>query len=111
MYKTEAAIYINKGSEIILDQISFTNPGPNEVIVQNLYSGLCGSILTNLSRQPSNPKLIGHEGTGVIIDKGKKVKHVKIGDSVLIIWMPYHKNEGNEYLKFTDFYYKKKMNE
>jgi Zn-dependent alcohol dehydrogenase len=108
MHKSEAAIYINKGSKIILDEISFTNPGPDEVIVQNIYSGLCGSILTNLSRQPSNPELLGHEGTGLIIDKGKKVKHVKIGDTVLISWMPYHNNEGNEYLKFTDFYYKKK---
>ncbi len=108
MYKTEAAIYKNKGSKIILDEISFTNPGPDEVIVKNIYSGLCGSILTNLSRQPSNPELLGHEGTGIIIDKGKKVKHVKIGDTVLISWMPYHKNEKNEFLKYTNFYYNKK---
>jgi S-(hydroxymethyl)glutathione dehydrogenase/alcohol dehydrogenase len=108
MHKTEAIVYKSKNQKLSLEEIEFSDPGPNEVIVKNLYAGLCGSILINLSRKPKNPELLGHEGTGIILNKGKNVKHVKIGDNVLISWMPYGADEKTKYLNFTEFYYKGK---
>ena len=108
MHTTEAVIY-KKNSKLSLEEIKFSNPKPNEVIVKNLYSGLCGSILINLSRDPKNPELLGHEGSGVIIEKGKNVKHVKVGDKVLISWMPFGANKKTKYLNYTEFFIKKKV--
>ena len=108
MHTTEAVIYKKKNSKLSLEEIKFSNPKPNEVIVKNLYSGLCGSILINLSRDPKNPELLGHEGSGVIIEKGKNVKHVKVGDKVLISWMPFGANKKTKYLNYTEFFYKEK---
>ena len=63
MHKTEAIVYKFKNQKISLEEIEFSDPKPNEVIIKNLYAGLCGSILINLSRMPKNPELLGHEGT------------------------------------------------
>ena len=103
MIKTLAAVYRKKNKLINLEEIKLSNPNNNEVVVENKYSGLCGSILTNLKRDPKDPELLGHEGTGIIIKKGKSVKHVKIGDNVLISWMPYQSNQKTKYLKYTNF--------
>lgn len=108
MYKTEALIYKKKNQNLEIEEIEFSEPEENEVVVKILYSGLCGSILVNLSREPKNPELLGHEGTGIVCKVGKKVKHVKKNDYVLISWMPYGANENTKYLNFTNFIYKKK---
>ena len=106
MLKSKAAIYISKKQGVIIDDIFLTQPSDNEVIIKNFYTGLCGSILTNLSREPKFPELIGHEGTGKIISKGKNVKHVKVGDEVLISWMPFKSNNKTNYFEWTNFIYK-----
>lgn len=106
MLKSKAAIYLSKKQGIIIDDIYLTEPNDNEVIIKNFYTGLCGSILTNLSREPRFPELLGHEGTGKIISKGKKVKHVNVGDKVLISWMPFNSNTKTNYFQWTSFFYK-----
>ena len=111
MHKTQAIVYKNKNQKLSIEEIKFSDPKPNEVIVKNLYSGLCGSILINLSRKPKNPELLGHEGSGIVLSKGKNVKHVKVGDKVLISWMPYGADKNTKYLNFTEFFYKGKKYE
>ena len=111
MHKTEAIVYKFKNQKLSLEEIEFSDPKPNEVIIKNLYSGLCGSILINLSRMPKNPELLGHEGTGIVLSKGKNVKHVKVGDKVLISWMPYGADKNTKYLNFSEFFYKGKKYE
>ena len=106
MLKSKAAIFISKKQGIIIDDIYLTEPNDTEVIIKNFYTGLCGSILTNLSRDPKSPELLGHEGTGKVISKGKKVKHVNVGDEVLISWMPFNSNTKTNYFQWTNFLYK-----
>lgn len=108
MYKTRAIIYKKKNKKLEIDEIKFTPPKDYEVVIKVKYSGLCGSVLVNLSRDPQNPELLGHEGTGIVLEVGKKVKHVKKKDHVLISWMPYGANEKTRYLNFTDFTYQNK---
>ena len=43
MHKTEAIVYKFKNQNF-LREIEFSDPKPNEVIIKNLYAGLCGSI-------------------------------------------------------------------
>lgn len=108
MIKTFAAVYRAKNKEIFIEEIKLSPPNKNEIIVENKYSGLCGSILTNLKRDPREPELLGHEGTGIVIQKGKEVKNINIGDKVLISWMPAISSSKTKYLQYSNFYLDKK---
>jgi len=106
MYKSLAAIHLKKNKNLILDEISFSNPSFDEVVLKNTYAGICHSQLINLSRTPGCPELLGHEGTAEVVAVGNKVKHVKEGDKVIVSWMPNHSSKNQEYLKWTSFNYK-----
>lgn len=66
---------------------------PNQVLVKNLLGGVCGSDLHQLDVDVSysstilakkmNPFPIGHEAIGEIVDLGKLVINLKIGDRVV----------------------------
>jgi Zn-dependent alcohol dehydrogenase len=106
--KTEALIYIKKGQPLKIENIVLPKPKGDEVIVKIVATGICHSQLINLSRQPRSPELLGHEATGILVDKGKSVRHVKIGDKVLISWMPDYSNKKIEknYFKPVEVIYK-----
>tara|TARA_B110000027_G_scaffold71352_2_gene76101 strand:- start:2523 stop:3572 length:1050 start_codon:yes stop_codon:yes gene_type:complete len=106
VYKSLAAIHLKKGKKLILDEITFSDPNSDEVVLKNTYAGICHSQLLNLSRTPQSPELLGHEGTAEVVAIGNKVKHVKEGDSVILSWMPNHFSKNQEYLKWTNFNYK-----
>ena len=106
MYRSLAAIHLKKNQDIILDEITFSSPAPDEVILKNEYAGICHSQLINLSRTPESPELLGHEGTAEVVAIGNKVKHLKEGDKAVVSWMPNQYSNDKEYLKWTCFYYK-----
>ena len=56
--------------------------GPNDVVVQVKYCGVCGTDLHIIKGEfPAAEKLIlGHEFAGVVATKGASVLHVKVGD-------------------------------
>jgi len=88
MIETIAAVYRKKGKKLNIERIFLSEPRSDEVIVKIISTGICHSQLINLSREPRNPELLGHEATGIILKKGKLVKHVKVNDKVIISWMP-----------------------
>ncbi len=45
------------------------------------------SIFGKQGKDPYLPHLLGHEGTGVVIDIGKSVRKVKLGDHVVLHWI------------------------
>jgi NADPH:quinone reductase-like Zn-dependent oxidoreductase len=73
----------------VVDEIDLPNPGPNQVTVRNFASGVCDSQVHQL-RNPRLPRPmgLGHEGSGVVTDVGKRVTHVKEGDHVISTWVP-----------------------
>ena len=107
--KSLAAIYLKKNKPIILDEIEIPEPNSDQVLIKMIASGICNSQLFNLSRSPSNPELLGHEGTGIVLKKGKKVRGLKEGDLILISWMPNTFNKKTKYLEWTQFKYKNQM--
>ena len=107
MYKSLSAIHLKRNQNLVLDEITFSEPNFDEVVLKNNYAGICHSQLINLSRTPEFPELLGHEGTAEIIAVGNKVKHVKEGDKVIVTWMPSHFFKNKDYLKWTSFNYKK----
>ena len=63
-------------------------PGPNEVLVRILASGVCHTDLSVKNGVLGNdfPYLLGHEGSGIIERIGEGVTNVKPGDYVMLAW-------------------------
>ena len=87
--KSKAAIQVEHGGPLVIEEIDIPDPGPNQVTVRNFASGVCYSQVHQL-RNPRLPRPmgLGHEGSGVITHVGKEVTHVKEGDHVITTWVP-----------------------
>jgi len=63
-----------------------------QVLVRLAYSGICGSQLGEIDgvKGPDAwlPHLLGHEGSGEVLAVGPGVRHVKVGDTVVLHWRP-----------------------
>lgn len=87
--QTRAAIDVEHGQPLTIEQIDLPDPNPDEVLVELYASGICHSQLHQL-HNPSlvRPLLLGHEATGVVAATGSAVTHVKEGDRVMVTWVP-----------------------
>lgn len=87
--KSAAAIYIEAGQPMVIDDIDLPEPGPTHVLVKQFATGVCHSQLHELHRPtPTLPLVLGHESTGVVEAVGRDVRHVKEGDHVMVTWVP-----------------------
>jgi len=87
--KTPAAVYVEAGKPMVIDDIELSDPGPTQVVVRHFATGVCHSQLHELARpNPALPLVLGHESTGVVTAKGNAVTHVKEGDNVMVTWVP-----------------------
>lgn len=63
-----------------------------QVLVKLFYSGICGAQFNEIegAKGPDKflPHLLGHEGSGIVLDVGGGVKTVKKGDHVVLHWRP-----------------------
>jgi S-(hydroxymethyl)glutathione dehydrogenase/alcohol dehydrogenase len=63
-----------------------------QVLVRVHYSGICGAQINEIegAKGPDRflPHLLGHEGSGTVLDFGPGVKTVKKGDHVVMHWRP-----------------------
>lgn len=61
-----------------------------QVLVKIHYSGICGAQLNEISaaKGPDKflPHLLGHEGSGTVLETGEGVTTVKEGDTVVLHW-------------------------
>jgi Zn-dependent alcohol dehydrogenase len=58
------------------------------VIVKQFASGVCHSQLHQMHTPRQSPVVLGHESTGIVLQKGSAVTHVKEGDTVMVTWVP-----------------------
>ena len=63
----------------------------NQVLVKILYTGICGSQIMEIDGNRGVdkylPHALGHEASGIIIDKHKDIKKFKLKDKVIITWI------------------------
>lgn len=89
--KGRAAIYVEPKKPLVIDEVEFADPGADQVLVKLFASGVCHSQLHTMQRPArqgqSLPALLGHESTGVVVAKGRDVRHVKEGDHVITTWV------------------------
>lgn len=82
------AIQIVKPGELkIIDMQKPVIDEHNNVLVKMKAAGICGSdvgIYHGTNAAATYPRVIGHEMVGVVEETGKDVKHLKVGDRVII---------------------------
>jgi Zn-dependent alcohol dehydrogenase len=89
--KGRAAILVEPNKPLVVDEIEFPDPAPDQVLVKLFSSGVCHSQIHTMRRpaRPGHrlPALLGHEATGVVVARGSGVNHVKEGDHVITTWV------------------------
>lgn len=89
--KTLAAILVQTGKELIVDEIEIPPLKPGQVLVELSFSGVCHTQLLETEGHKGEdkflPHLLGHEGTGFVRDTGQGISKVSVGDRVLLSWI------------------------
>ncbi|KAK5165399.1 alcohol dehydrogenase [Saxophila tyrrhenica] len=90
--KKQKAMVIEKtGGPVEFKDIDVQQPGPDEVLVNIKYSGVCHTDLHAVNGDwplPTKLPLVGgHEGAGVVVARGELVKDVEIGDHAGVKWI------------------------
>jgi Zn-dependent alcohol dehydrogenase len=85
---SKAAIHTKYGEKLTVGEIQIPDPQPDQVLLKLHSSGVCHSQLHQMHNPDSpTPSLLGHEGTGTVIAKGKDVNHLEEGDLAIITWV------------------------
>ncbi len=84
-----AALLIEPGAPVAVEDIVLDPPGPGEVMVRLVASGVCHTDLhvKNMKGMGMNfPIVLGHEGAGYIEQVGEGVANLAPGDPVVIAY-------------------------
>ena len=94
---SKAAVLEELGQPLHIRSIQIPELQRGQVLVKVLYSGVCRSQLMEVSGKRGGdiwlPHLLGHEGSGVVLEVGSNVSKVKPGDGVILGWV---KGDGIE---------------
>lgn len=88
---TKAAILVEQGKPLVIDEVELPRSlRVGQVLVKIYYSGICGSQLGEIDGAKGDdkflPHLLGHEASAKVLMIGPGVKHVKVGDKVVLHW-------------------------
>ncbi|KAI9694061.1 MAG: alcohol dehydrogenase [Bathelium mastoideum] len=86
-----AQVIEKTGGPVEYKKIPVQEPGPDEVLVNIKYSGVCHTDLHAVNGDwplPTKLPLVGgHEGAGVVVAKGNLVEDIEIGDHAGVKWI------------------------
>lgn len=83
----KAALYQGK-ENIELAELETPHPGDDDIVVKNIYASICGTDVAVYSHGPGTGHRItvggefGHEMVSRVVEVGKNVKDIKVGDRV-----------------------------
>ena len=79
------------GKPLSIEEISIPTPGPGEVLIKVVATGVCHTDLHAANGdwpiKPSLPFVPGHEGVGIIAACGSGVRGLKEGDLAGVAWL------------------------
>jgi S-(hydroxymethyl)mycothiol dehydrogenase len=87
--KARGAIARTPGAPVSIEEFLIDDPGPNEVLVRILASGVCHTDLgvkMGVYGSSGYPFILGHEGAGVVEAVGPGVTAHQPGDHVILAW-------------------------
>ena len=81
------AVFVEDAEKIEVKDVETPQIKENEVLIKVAVAGICGSDIHTYKglhpfRKP--PVVIGHEVSGEVVEIGKKVTHVSVGDRVTV---------------------------
>lgn len=87
----QAAILVKLREALVVDEVELPRTlDVGQVLVKVHASGICGSQLGEIDGVKGEdkylPHLLGHEGSGTVVEIGPGVRHVKAGDKVVLHW-------------------------
>ncbi|KAF2838782.1 GroES-like protein [Patellaria atrata CBS 101060] len=89
--KQMAQVIEKTGGPLQYKEIDVQQPGPDEILVNVKFSGVCHTDLHALKGDwplPTKLPLVGgHEGAGVVVARGELIKDLELGDHVGIKWI------------------------
>lgn len=87
----KAAILREYGQPLTIEQVELDPPKTGEVHVRIEAAGICRSDLHFMKGEAriNLPAVLGHEGSGTVLDVGPGVTGVKPGDHVILSFVPY----------------------
>ena len=84
--KFKAAVLEKFNKKLNIVELATRYPAKDQILVKLKYSGICKSQIMEIDGKRNNkkwlPHMLGHEGSGVIIQIGKNINDFKIGDKV-----------------------------
>jgi S-(hydroxymethyl)glutathione dehydrogenase/alcohol dehydrogenase len=88
--KAKAVVCREWNKPLVVEQIEVESPKRGEVMVQIKACGVCHSDLsaTNGTIPMPPPTVLGHEAAGVIAELGEGVTDLRVGDHVVVSWIP-----------------------
>lgn len=85
----KAAVLRSAGTELRVEDLTLRALGPRDVHVRLAASGVCRSDLSIVDGTIPHPlpAVLGHEGSGVVLECGRDVTAVAPGDHVVLSWV------------------------
>jgi len=86
-----AAVAFEKGKPLEIETVQLDGPREGEVLVEIRATGICHTDAFTLSGDDPEgmfPAILGHEGAGVVVEVGKGVKSLEVGDHVIPLYTP-----------------------
>ncbi len=81
----KAAVLIEAGKPLQIEDVVISKPGPHEVLIRTAACGLCHSDLHFIEGTYPHalPAIPGHEAAGIVEAVGSEVRTIKVGDAVV----------------------------
>lgn len=92
----KAARLYEYSKDLVIEDISMPTLGPNDALVKVKACGVCHSdihMINGAIRLPSLPRTLGHEVSGEVVEVGRSVHKISVGDRVAISFI--HKTCGS----------------
>ena len=87
--KARAAVAVEAGQPLVIEEIDVAAPKAGEVLVQMVATGVCHTDAFTLSGDDPEglfPCVLGHEGGGIVVDVGEGVTTLSPGDHVIPLY-------------------------
>ncbi|MBL95112.1 MAG: S-(hydroxymethyl)glutathione dehydrogenase/class III alcohol dehydrogenase [Magnetovibrio sp.] len=89
--ESRAALAMEAGKPLSIETVELDGPKEGEVLVEIKATGVCHTDeFTRSGADPEGlfPAVLGHEGAGIVVDIGKNVSSLQVGDHVIPLYTP-----------------------
>ncbi len=89
--KSRAAVAFQSGKPLEIVEVDLEGPREGEVLVEIKATGICHTdefTISGADPEGIFPAIMGHEGAGVVVEVGKGVTSLAVGDHVIPLYTP-----------------------